>query len=182
MATSYLSRVVTAWLALVVGCGGGDESGDGLIGRGSVACQEWQDSVCVYLADRCHAVSRETCDEQYKGVTCKNDDAATACANMIDKAVCGTALTNCDLVDIADPAPARQACENLFSHFCSRAVECRAAASETDCLDEMKNQIDCQNAWTYTLSYEECLSETDKLSCSNLKMPEICQGVIKMIR
>jgi hypothetical protein len=78
--------VASAWLivAALPGCGGddrGDESTDsGGNGRGTAACQDWQDAICDFAADRCGAISRSQCDRQYQGIECATDAKASECS------------------------------------------------------------------------------------------------------
>jgi hypothetical protein len=165
---------VTVWL---LGCH------DTVKGRGSEACNEWQDALCTYAADRCGAMSRGDCEAQYLGVTCKSDAVANECAQEFDNARCGRADARCDLNGVADTEPAMRACTRLFDRFCERAVECAAFESQLACLSsEAVQEIDCGRAVAYRLAYETCYEQIDQLDCDELavelKLPPSCNDVI----
>ena len=167
---------VTVWIAACH---------DSARGRGSEACREWQDALCTYAADRCGAMTREDCDAQYRGITCKSDAIASECAAEFDAARCGFAPARCDLDGVADPAPAMQACQRLFAHLCERAVECSAFESVEDCTSsEAVQAIDCSRAIAYSLRYESCYDTVQAIACGDLadelRLPPGCSDVITL--
>jgi hypothetical protein len=165
------------WGALIVAlvaCGGGRETPTD--GRGTAACRIWQDSVCDW-AIRCEAsFTREACDDQFQGATCRSDDKANACSKQFDGAGCQSVPPNCSLDDVADPAPAAKACDALTRLICERSVTCGQFTSEDACVNESK--IDCSRSIAFTLDYEECIDDVKQLECDVLVVPEICDSVI----
>jgi hypothetical protein len=157
----------------LVACGGGRETPDE--GRGTAACRIWQDSVCDW-ADRCEALTRDACDEQFQGVICRSDDMANTCSREFDAANCQTVPPRCGLDEVADPTPAAKACDVLTSLICKRSVKCGISASEAECL--AAEPIDCSLSVAFKLDYETCVSRVEKLDCDVLVLPDICQSVI----
>jgi len=157
----------------LVACGGSRETPTE--GRGSAACRIWQDSVCDW-ADRCEALTREACDEQFQGVTCRSDDAAKECSRQFDGASCQVVPPRCGLDAIADPAPAAKACAALTSSVCERSVTCGYSETEEDCLK--RESVDCSRSIAFKLDYETCLDEIDTVKCDVFVIPEICASVI----
>jgi hypothetical protein len=164
------------WSALavaLVACGGGRQTPDE--GRGTAACRIWQDSVCDW-ATRCDALTREDCDSQFQGVTCRSDDMANQCSQAFDSATCTSLPSNCGLDEVADPTPAAKACDDLTTTICKRSVKCGVFTSEDECLSQEK--VDCSLSVAFTLDYEECIDRVDKLDCDVLVLPKICDSVI----
>lgn len=158
-----------------------DGAGGSPPGRGSAACQDWQDAICAFAADECSSLTRQRCDEQFKGVTCRSDSAATDCANAFNTATCMAVPPACDLSDIADPAPAQQACETLAARVCERQMECDAATTIESCRAALLMALPCDTAIAYTLDYESCLTAIDTISCTATELPEVCVGAIKAL-
>ncbi len=157
----------------LVACGGGRETPTE--GRGSAACRIWQDSVCDW-ADRCEALTRDACDEQFQGVTCRSDETAKECSRQFDSASCQTLPPRCGLDAIADPAPAAKACAALTSLICKRSAMCGTSTTEEECLT--RESVDCSRSLAFKLDYETCIDEVEKLQCDVLVIPEICESVI----
>lgn len=162
-----------AFFVALVACGGGRETPTE--GRGSAACRIWQDSVCDW-ADRCEALPRDACDEQFQAVTCRSDDTANECSRQFDAASCQIVPARCGLDAIADPAPAARACAALTSAICKRSAMCGLSQSEEDCLK--REMVDCSRSVAFTLDYETCIDEVEKLECGVFVIPEICESVI----
>jgi hypothetical protein len=145
-------------------------------GRGSDTCRLWQDSVCDWV-ERCQPdIKRQACDEQFQGVTCKSDEISSKCTDSIDNAGCDGIPNLCGPDVIADPAPAVHACEMISERFCERAVTCGISATRQDCLKVEKQ--DCSGAFSFTLDYEKCMTEIDKLDCAVFLQPALCKRVI----
>jgi hypothetical protein len=152
---------------------------DSGVGRGTKACRDWQDAICDYAADRCHMLSRDTCDQQYQGATCKSDAAASSCATQLDKSACGRAPEGCSLTGVADPGPAARACDQLFDAFCERYISCGLFETTEACrADPSVMIVDCAKAIAYNLDYEACFEEAQALQCDVLMRPQICRRVI----
>jgi hypothetical protein len=167
-------RVLWGAIAVaLVACGGGRETPTE--GRGTAACRIWQDSVCDW-ADRCEALTRDDCDEQFQGVVCRSDDMANKCTREFDGASCQTVPPRCGLDEVADPTPATKACAALTSLICKRSVKCGVATSESECL--AAEPIDCSLSVAIKLDYETCIDRVEKLDCDVLVLPDICQSVI----
>jgi hypothetical protein len=159
----------------LVACGGGGDRQTPSAGRGTASCRLWQDSICDWV-ERCEVSTREACDSQFQGVTCKSDEAASKCADAIDDAACITVPDRCGPDTIGDPGPAERACETIPSRFCDRAVECGITTSKQACLEV--ERFDCSRAFAVTLDYETCLKQIDRIDCSIFVQPELCKRVI----
>lgn len=162
-----------AFFVALVACGGGRDTPTE--GRGSAACRIWQDSVCDW-ADRCEALTRDACDEQFQAVTCRSDEQARECSRQFDAAGCTSLPPRCGLDAIADPAPAAKACAMLTSAICKRSAMCGLSESEEACLE--REGVDCSRSIAFTLDYETCIEEVEQLECEVLLIPEICESVI----
>ena len=173
---------LTCLSALVLAGCPDDSDGEGPVGRGTAACQDWQDAICDFGAGRCGALDRARCDEQYQGVTCRSDSAASDCSNAFNTAPCTGAPAGCDLSDIADPAPAQQACEALVARVCERQMECDAATTIESCTTMLLMALPCDTAIAYTLAYESCLTAIDTASCTAASLPDVCAGSIKALQ
>lgn len=173
--------LVLACLSLCVVSACGDDDAGGSVGRGSPACQDWQDALCDFMADECGVFTRGQCDEQYQGVTCRSDDEASQCANFFNRSTCASATPSsvnaCDLAVIADPAPAQQACRDFIDRLCVNAFACGQYASEAECAIDAASNLDCDQVAVFKLSYETCLTELDVLSCNSVELPESCERV-----
>jgi hypothetical protein len=173
-------RYACAWLlVLAAACGDDDDGDDSGPGRGSAACQDWQDAICDFASGECRALDRATCDDNFKSVTCNSDARATECSNAFNSGSCMAPPPNCDLSDLADPAPARQACEQLLSRLCTHVVDC-GMATEAACLQEARTAVDCSRAIGHSLGFEACIAEIDTLACTVVALPDACDDVIKI--
>jgi hypothetical protein len=170
----------TCSLILVMAVGCGDDGEGSSPGRGSAACQDWQDAICDFASGECGVIDRPACDDNYTAISCNSDDRASDCANAFNQATCAAPPASCDLSDLADPAPAQQACTELLSRLCARAVACGMSASAVTCTEEAGAQIDCSLAIGYTLGYDDCLDAVDALSCTAVVLPDVCDDVLKL--
>ena len=164
---------------LVAACGGDDD--DSPAGRGSAACQDFQDAACDFGADRCGTTARATCDRVFKGIECKSDSAASACANALNAATCGQPVGSCDLNAIIDPAPAVTRCMQLVDLVCDHLVSCGSVMTREQCTVGTMGVLDCQNAVSTNLAYETCLEQVEGLSCQASGLPTVCMGAIGVL-
>jgi hypothetical protein len=172
-----LSMVVLA----AVGCKGGND-GAADRGRGTDACRDFQDAACDFAADHCHAIGRGECDAMFQGIECKSDELATTCANNLNAASCSSPVPNCNLSQIADPQPAIDRCKTFVEHFCKRAIDCGQIANMASCDSQTAALgVECSQAISAELDYEDCLAEVDSLSCDAPRVPAKCMGVIRVI-
>jgi hypothetical protein len=179
MSMSKLGRVACATVSLAflaLGCSN-DDSGGGRAGRGSAACQAWQQALCNYAARDCRVLDYDECSSDYAGVTCASDTLASSCTKALDSASCSNPPSGCDLSDIADPAPAVTACNEFISALCKRELEC-SGTTLLECQASLSSQLDCSLAIAYSLSYEACLSDVAAASCSTSSLPISCQDTI----
>lgn len=157
-------------------CGGDD---DGPVGRGSAACQDWQDAICSFSAE-CGGLPRAQCLAQYQGVTCNSDSEASRCSNLFNRGCSGiteSEFVACDIEAIANPAPARQGCHDLIDHYCARAVTCSSSTLD-QCVAQQNASIDCEAAIALTLDFEDCIADVDALVCPDTALPDSCSGVL----
>jgi hypothetical protein len=187
-------RYACAWLLLLaVACGDDDDgsgppvrdgsnggTSSGAPGRGSAACNDWQDAICDFASGECRVIGRAECDDNYKAVTCASDERASACSNAFNSATCMTPPPSCDLTDIADPAPARAACDQLLTRLCGHVLECGMVASLEECRQQVDTAIDCDRAVAHSPGFDACLAQVETLPCSMLVLPDLCRDVIKI--
>lgn len=182
------SILVCVSLCVLVGCGGGSDGGGGdgggaSVGRGSAACRDWQDALCDFVSQQCGGLSRALCDEQYQGVSCLSDATATACSNAFNSSSCASPPASCDIADIADPAPAQQACREFIDHLCASGIRCGQYATDAECqADTTSGGLDCETIAVFKLSYETCLEEIDALSCTAVALPASCNDVFLRVQ
>lgn len=176
-----LLRLALGGALFVAGCGGDDDESPP--GRGSAACQDFQDSACDFGADRCGSTNRAACDHAFKGIECKSDEAASACANALNGASCGQAVSGCDLDAIIDPAPAVMRCEQLIDKVCDHFVACGSFPNRETCAPSlgMTSVLSCDNAVSTSLSYETCMEQIGELSCQARMLPSVCNAAISVL-
>lgn len=165
---------------LLLGCDSDESSGTTRpAGRGSAACQAWQKALCDHAVE-CGLAPEASCVETYYSVTCNSDANAESCATAFESATCTTALpAGCNIDDLADPAPAVDACSAMLSAYCDKGIACGQTTVET-CLPMMQKSLDCTTAIGYTSNYEGCMSDIAKLDCSASSPPDSCDGVIQI--
>ena len=150
-------------------------------GRGSAACQAWQKAICDYATLDCKSnLTEQDCVNEYYGITCLSDTTAQSCATALDSATCTVMPANCNLQDIADPAPAIAACNGFIETACNASVAC-GASTHDQCITEFQSALDCSTVNSLGLSYESCMSDVAKLSC-NADLPASCQGIFIAIK
>jgi hypothetical protein len=175
--------------AFVLGCHGGDDDDDKAPtcsvpadARGSDACHAWQRAICDYAA-KCGTLVQCDCIAQARAITCASDDEATRCTQALASAACTATseLSGCDLVDMADPAPAIAGCQAYVSAFCSAGERCggdTASDCEATAMGSGTSQIDCNNAIGVQPSLDQCLSELETVSCSAASAPKSCDHAL----
>jgi hypothetical protein len=170
--------------------GGGDDDGSGGgnsspgVGRGSAACQDWQDAICDFVADECGAVVRDLCDDNYRGVECLSDEQASECANALQQATCTSPPPSCDLTDVADPAPAVAKCEGILEAICELVMRCGSSQTLEDCIASTTAMLsfDCATAIAVDLRYESCIEAIQQATCDRPPPMGACTGVIRAIQ
>jgi hypothetical protein len=170
--------LVIASLSVSVACAGTESNQRSNTGRGSEECHVWQDAACDHFADRCGALPRDICDEQYQSVTCRSDAVAKTCAAELKTAACGAATADCLIDSVADVQPATDACNSLFERFCERSTTCGASDSMDMCLADPNMTMLCLKAVGFRLDFEKCLDEIDMAACESFSLPQICSDVI----
>jgi hypothetical protein len=170
-----LLRLMLCGGLFALGCGDDD---DAPRGRGSAACQDFQDSACDFIVDQCGGTSRAACDKGFRGIECKSDDAASACANGLNDATCGQAVSGCDLGAVIDPAPAIARCQTLVDKVCDHLVGCKLLTSRDACQVATMMGLSCAQAVSTSLDFEDCVQQVDGLTCENGSLPTVCQGAI----
>jgi hypothetical protein len=146
-------------------------------GRGSEACQGWQNAVCDF-ADRCEVVERAACQDDYSSITCSSDELAQSCAAKWKTATCRAAPPGCDFADMADATPAIAACEVLVTTLCDQTVRCNQ--DQATCLASARQELDCSRAIGHGLSFESCIQQLEAIECTTTAVPDACQGAIKL--
>lgn len=166
-------------LSALYGCGNDDGGGE-TAGRGTDACQEWQDAICDFAADKCKGISRSDCEDNYYGVTCKSDKQASDCVAKLKTLSCYNAPIGCDITDVADPKPAIDDCNRFFREFCQKAIECGASATVDECVDQSQANasVSCDEAIAVGPTYDKCMDDIGDMSCTASDMPDSCTDVI----
>jgi hypothetical protein len=172
--TGVVGRLALAGIALVMACS--DSPSPATPGRGSAACNEWQTAYCGF-AMKCNANNVNTICDQVKAFACKSDTEAKRCADAINAASCTAPPAGCDALDIADPAPAKKACEDYRTAFCKRIDECQPGSMDA-CVAEFNKTLMCEKAIGVAAGYEACMPEIPKLVCANVTLPDVCRGIL----
>jgi hypothetical protein len=162
--------------AIATGACSGDDDSSQPAGAGTEPCRSYQLAYCS-LGMKCQAPAL-VCD-QAKSVACKSDAEAQRCATALSASSCAAPPSGCDLSDIADPAPAKKACEDFQAAICQRSEECMAGSHDM-CVEEIKAAVNCANAIGVKSTFQSCLSETRILACDATEAPEACKGVLLM--
>jgi hypothetical protein len=177
-ALSYGAAAMIA-CCMVISCGGEDDDDPASVGRGTQACRDFQDATCDFGADRCHAIDRATCDAMLRGIECTSDERASECSNALNSASCNGGMPSCDLQALADRAPAIAKCETLIQALCDHNVMCGAAAA--DCTQvALTMGVDCSQALSIELRYEECIDTLATLPCG-VQAPAVCERVVLVL-
>jgi len=176
---SSIHGVVLLASSVLSACGADSES-DEPMGRGSAACQDFQDATCDFASDRCGVVARASCDTTFRGIRCVNDEQATACANALNAATCSSASPQCELDAIVDRPAAIASCEALYQAFCDHNAKC-GGQTVGDCMaDAAAMGFDCSQALSIDLRYESCLEAIDALMCGS-PTPAVCREVVLVL-
>jgi hypothetical protein len=181
--TAYLS--VTS-LLLLNNCSGSHDSNsiDWTKGRGTAACQEWQQSLCNW-ASRCNLQDITTCATQNQQIECSSDTTAANCATSFDSASCSTVPAGCNVTDtngVVNAAPAIQGCNDWVDAICSKAVSCGAYGTTSACQTDMQSSLDCSTAIGLGLHFQDCMTQTAALTCSSTSTPAVCEDTILVIK
>lgn len=161
--------------ALACGDDGGGGSGGSLDGdaRGSAACQEWQDAVCQKAKD-CGA-DQALCLENYRSFECVSDTKAKQCTLAWQKQTACESAPDCDFVDVADPVPAQERCQEFTEVICAASARCEGTV-EADCLANAGTELPCEFAIGSSLDFEECLAILKGECVTDL--PKSCEGAV----
>ena len=150
-------------------------------GRGSEICQDWQYTLCKFMAEKCGLsdAGRAQCEEQYSSFECVSDTVASECVDAFESASsCDEALYfQCYWQSVADPQPAMDGCDALNTAQCNRVVGCDSSITMDDCLTDLEADVDCSTAVGLSDNYEGCLSAVQDWACVD-PAPEVCTGVI----
>jgi hypothetical protein len=172
--TGVVGRLALAWIALVMACS--DSPSAATPGRGSAACNEWQSAYCGF-AMKCQVSSANALCDQVKAIVCKSDTEAKQCADVLNGASCTQFPATCDVGTIADPAPAKKACEDFNAALCKRFDECDPGSLAT-CLEQANMTLPCDKVIGVTMAFEACMSEIPKIVCANPALPDVCRQVL----
>lgn len=142
-----------------------DNGDTGPVGRGTAACQDWQDAACDFASDLCGWRPREACDVEFWSYECLSDETALACADTLRTIATCTTPSECDAPAIVDPAPARAKCEDLAKAICAVETRCDPAVSMSLCIESRRLDLQCAQALGASLTYEECLEAVTNATC-----------------
>lgn len=148
-----------------------------VLARGSASCRAWQRAFCDFAADRCGILPRPLCDDQQRGIECRDDGQAEQCALDFTMASCERPPLGCEVIDVADRKPAAEACDVYFDALCMSNVRCGLFDNLDSCRIHPLFEFDCSSALSIDPDYEECLRALDNRAC-NESVP-ICDGVIR---
>ena len=84
--------------------------------------------------------------------------------------------------DMADPAPAIQACNQLISTLCTKWSTCPGGVPVDQCVATESSTVNCSAAIGYTLGYEKCMADIQANDCNTASFPATCDGVVKAMR
>jgi len=149
---------------------------DWAVGRGSTACQEWQQAFCE-LESKCGTASVSTCAGQLQTVSCTTDTAAANCASSIAAASCSSFPSGCNVTDIADTAAAVQACADYLTAGCTHDANCGSTTAVDTCVANLQTSLSCSKAIGVKLNYESCMTQIRSAGCGSA-LPAECTSLI----
>ena len=86
----------------------------------------------------------------------------------------GLAIAGCPDVELAV-----ERCEDIQDQYCERVEACDLLLSKEDCLSEVRQDLDCGDAFDTTDDYDRCIDEIQQSTCGSLDdLPASCHGVI----
>jgi PIN domain nuclease of toxin-antitoxin system len=53
-------------------------------------------------------------------------------------------------------------------------------ATDAECRQQVDTVVDCNRAVGHSLGFEACLAEVEKLACTVVALPDLCDDVIKI--
>lgn len=142
-------------------------------GRGSEACQDWQDAVCD-KATSCSA-DQAQCLRTYRALECVSDTKAQECTLAWQALESCDPPKGCDFPDVSDPAPAKARCQAFAEVLCAARERCEGMV-EADCLDVTMTELKCDIALGTGLTFEDCITTLEGECVTSL--PESCESVV----
>ena len=165
-------------MTLTMACSSSSPGGSsGPKGRGTPACNQWQTAVCAF-GTKCNSPIGAACQDQANAISCISDMKATDCANSLNAATCTAPPSGCDLRDLADPAPAIAACNQLIDEGCAAIVRCDSTVTSAACHTQYAAMIDCATMIGVKLTFEQCIAEVKALTCPATMAPMSCMGAL----
>ncbi len=150
-------------------------------GRGSEACQDWQWAICTHAYTKCvdSAKERASCEEQFGGITCLSDDAASDCAaDLLSAEKCDMSLYQaCGPDVIADRQTAIDGCNALIVAQCERWLTCLDDDTMEECIEDISSMYNCNSAIGLTSTYEDCIDAVGNWGCTEPE-PTVCNSVV----
>ncbi len=166
-------------LALPQMCAGGDDSSTssttGIGGRGTAVCQDWKTALCAYR-DRCKSSLADECRRKAPGVVCKSDTTAKNCTDELSAATCDAVPSGCDLLDVTDPAPAVEACNQFVDTFCASPIACSQPVADCKAV-QLASGLDCTKAIGLDPAFDDCNADVKAVACGD-SLPPSCTGTI----
>jgi hypothetical protein len=162
-------------------CTGGDDTSTssstttGIGGRGTSTCQDWKTALCAYR-DRCHSSLADECRQKAPAVVCKSDATAKSCTDQLAAATCDAVPSGCDLLDVTDPAPAVEACNQFIVTFCSNPAACGQSLADCKSL-QIASGLDCTKAIGLDPAFDNCDADVKTIACGD-PLPASCSGTI----
>jgi hypothetical protein len=168
------AALLSVTMFLLAGCGDGDEAA-GSEHSDLDSCPNYQNALCDWTMRCTNDEQRSACDARAGTIVCRTDGRAKSCAAAIKAASCDKPPQHCELFDVADRAPARQACEDYGRAFCNAAVGCGLDTPVT--CEKALTTLDCSLAFGVKPSYPSCLADLAAPSCADFP-PSSCQGIM----
>ena len=73
---------------------------------------------------------------------------------------------------------ADEKCERLITQVCEKEASCSFFETQESCESDMRTNLDCGAAVGVSESYDRCLDDVDRSSCSTFGLPASCERVI----
>src|SRR5204863_237992 len=82
--------------------------------------------------------------------------------------------SGCDLLDVADPAPAVEACTHFVETFCTSPAACGQSATACQAA-QLAGGLDCTKAIGLDSAFDACDADVKVLGCGD-PLPPSCAG------
>lgn len=73
---------------------------------------------------------------------------------------------------------AMEKCEAFIDAYCEKEASCSLFTSMESCESQVRTDLDCGAAVGVSESYDRCLEDIERSSCSTFGIPASCEGAI----